>query len=390
MTETPKMNLSISKGRLLSDFRRIDRLMQDYRGYLATAEQGEGWEQDAVRILRHLQLQLYQANVSLGTFELVRALLKEMLVSIPAETLKFDSESGPEGDDPGPGVPGEAPREAPEVTGARPTPEQLISWIAGLVKTAPLELQEKLRKVLAGIHELFDQMQVENAEGVDTAMTQIHHLTTNIQTKSLVREIALITREVFESLKIVSDEVPIDSLAETSGGISEAVKRLHQVVSRLDDSTVECIDILEKITETGDETKESMNAAIEILQDAQHRLMRLKMEQPELEAPLTALQNRISDEVGAQVMGLLHQTTINQEIYIELISNQSFHELSARTLKKVIAFVETLEKQLLDMLVAFRPDVARVSMEKKDSDAREDTEIQTQSDVDNLLSELGF
>lgn len=237
-------------------------------------------------------------------------------------------------------------------------------------------------------------MLVESVEGVNSSMTRIHHLTTNLQTRSVVREIALITREVFENLKIVSDEVPIDTLAETSGGISEAVKRLHQVVSRLDNSTIECIEILEKINDTENETKESMNAVIEILQDAQHQLMLIKMEHPELEGPLTALQNRICDEVGGQVMGMLAQSGINQEIYIELISNQSFHELSARTLKKVIAFVETLEKQLLDMLMAFRPDLVMGSVADQDGGASIDgggeTEPQTQEDVDKLFGEMGL
>ena len=389
----PKMNLSISKRQLMSDFRKIDQLIQDYRGYLATAEQGKGWEQDAVRILRHLQLRLYQANVSLGTFELARVLLNQILVSIPTEKLKFDVVTEPDGDDTEPEVPGQAPPDQTEATYV-PSPEQIISWVAGLVKKAPLDLQEKLRKLLAGIHELFDQMQVEKAEGVDSAMTQIHQLTTNVQTRTLVREIALITRGVFENLKIVSDEIPIDSLAETSGGISEAVRRLHQVVSRLDDSTIECIDILEKINETEDETKKSMKGVIGILQEAQHRLMLIKMEHPELEGPLTSLQKRICDDVGAQVMGLLEQSRMNQEIYIDLISNQSFHELSARTLKKVIAFVESLEKQLLDMLGAFRPDVVNVSVDEQDSaapiDVQEETETQTQADVDRMLAELGI
>lgn len=391
MTEMPKMNLSIDKRQLLSDFRQIDRLLQDYRGYLATAEQGEGWEQDAVRILRHLQLQLYQAKVSLSTFELVRALLKQILLSIPSEKIKFQMVSEQDGDQPEPEGPGGTPPEQPEAAHA-PSPEQVISWIAGLVKTAPLDLQEKMRKLLVEIQDLFDQMQVESAEGVDSAMTRIHQLTTNVQTRALVQEIALITREVFENLKIVSDEVPIDALAETSGGISKAVKRLHQVVSRLDVSAIEYIDILEKINETGDEIKDSMKAVIGILQDSQQRLMLIKMEHPELEGPLTALQNRICDEVGAQVMGLLEQTGINQEIYLELISNQSFHELSARTLKKVIAFVETLEKQLFDMLVAFRPNEVNVMVDEKDSaaSAEAEEETQTQAEVDNLLAELGL
>ena len=387
------MNLSISKQQLLSEFRQIDRLMQDYHGYLATSEQGEGWEHEAVRVLRHLQLHLYQANASLGTFELVHALLRKFLVPMPAEKFKFNIGPDQDGNDPEPEVAGGGTGEPPETTTA-PSPEEILSWIARLVKTAPLHLQEKLRKLLAGIHELFDQMQVDSAEGVNSSMTRIHQLTTNMQTRSVVREIALITREVFENLKIVSDEIPLDSLAETSGGISEAVKRLHQVVSRLDNSTIECIEILEKINETENETKESMSEVIGILQDAQHQLMLIKTEHPELEGPLTALQDRISDEVGGQVMGMLEQSRINQEIYIELISNQSFHELSARTLKKVIAFVETLEKQLLDMLVAFRPGMVSVSVADQDGaapiDGGGEAEPQTQEDVDKLLGELGF
>lgn len=393
MTETSKMNLSISKRQLLSEFRQIDRLIQDYRGYLATSEPVDGWEQEAVRILRHLQLHLYRANASLGTFELVRALLRKILEPIPAENFKFKIEPELNGDDPEAEVAGGALGDPPEATAA-PSPEEILSWIAGLVKTAPLHLQEKLRNLLAGIHELFDQMQSESQEEVNASITQIHRLTTNTQTRSVVREIALITREVFENLKIVSDEIPIDSLAETSGGISEAVKGLHQVVSRLDNSTIECIEILEKISITGDETKESMEEVIENLQEAQHRLMLIRMEHPELEEPLTALQNRICDEVGGLVMGLLEQTRINQEIYIELISNQSFHELTARTLKKVIAFVETLEKQLFDMLMAFRPDGVNVSAANRDGDApingEEEAEPQSQADVDKLLEEMGF
>ena len=79
MTETPKLNLSISKQLLLSEFGQIDQLLQDYRDHLVTAEKGEGWEHDAVRFLRHLQNQLYQAKVSLSSFELVSVLLKRML-----------------------------------------------------------------------------------------------------------------------------------------------------------------------------------------------------------------------------------------------------------------------------------------------------------------------
>ena len=139
MTEMPKMNLSIDKRQLLSDFRQIDQLLQDYRGYLATAEQGEGWEQDAVRILRHLQLQLYQAKVSLSTFELVCALLKQILLSIPSEKIKFQMVSEQDGDQPEPEGPGGTPREHPEAANA-PRPEQSISCIAGWVKTGPMML----------------------------------------------------------------------------------------------------------------------------------------------------------------------------------------------------------------------------------------------------------
>ena len=58
----------------------------------------------------------------------------------------------------------------------------------------------------------------------------------------------------------------------------------------------------------------------------------------------------------------------------------------------MIAFVETLEKQLFDMLVAFRPNEVNVMVDEKDSAASDEAEeeTQTQAEVDNLLAELGL
>jgi chemotaxis regulatin CheY-phosphate phosphatase CheZ len=125
--------------------------------------------------------------------------------------------------------------------------------------------------------------------------------------------------------------------------------------------------------------------------------MWLKIEHPGMEGTLTRLQARLSDEVGGPVMTLRHHVQRNVDTYMELISNQSFQELTSRTLKKIIAFVESLEVQLFELLTRFLP-MLRPNGEEGESAASlagetappEASAARTQDEVDKLLGDLGF
>ena len=390
MTDAAKMKVTMEKKRLLSDFERLHQMMGDYEQMLASGEVGSPWHDEAVRVLRSQRISLYQARISMSTVELVCALLRQILAAIPVEQFNFrmpgaESRAVPEK---------KSPHPQDDVADLPPSPDKMIAWLTWLSRTAPMETQEKIRLVFAGLKEFFARVSEGDREGIDNALNRIHLSTTNEQTKAMVREIALITRDVFEALKIVSDELPLGSLAESSEGISQTVNRLHSVVARLDEATMQNLEDLEQVNKKTTEHGQLLTSVQEALQEAQNRLGALRETRPELGEVLAALEARLGEEAGADVRDLHRQGENNSEIYMELISNQGFHELSARTLKKVITFVEMLEGQLIEILKTFRPGLAKTAIESGDAgrlaSLEMEGEAQSQADVDRLLDEMGF
>jgi len=216
--------------------------------------------------------------------------------------------------------------------------------------------------------------------------------TSNAQSRNLLRELATITRDVYNALNSVSAELPLDRLTESSGGITEAVQRLNSVVSRLDDAATQNLDHLERVNLIAMTEEGKLDGVVESLRSAQKRLTQIKEEHPDLEGALTALQDRLSDEVGAPAMTLRHHMSRAGEQHLELISNQSFQELTGRTLKKIIEFVQTIEADLYDILRQFRPgsvpERTRPVSEAGPNEGGGST--QSQEDVDKLLEDLGF
>ena len=98
---------------------------------------------------------------------------------------------------------------------------------------------------------------------------------------------------------------------------------------------------------------------------------------------------RLSDEVGAQAMALRYQAERNAETYAVLVSNLSFHDLASQTLHKIITFVESLERQLYELLQTYRP-VLELEHPLAAPPAAPEGKEATQDEVDRLLGELGF
>jgi chemotaxis protein CheZ len=228
-------------------------------------------------------------------------------------------------------------------------------------------------------------------------VARINAATANVQSRSLLREIAIITRDVYNTLQSVSEELALDALSDSSGGITEAVQRLNSVVARLDDAATQNLDSLERVNAICRAEAARFGGVIRSLRDAQKRLMQIKVQHPALEAGLTALQARLSDEVGAPVMTLQHDMGLAIDQHLELISNQSFQELTGRTLRRIIAFVETLEADLFNLLNQYRPadrtprpDSRPLQGPAGQAAPPGEERSQTQHDVDQLLGELGF
>lgn len=390
MTAGDRHTVVVDRHRLHAEFRHLRRALEDYGRFLADVNGDEAWPARAVPHLRAQHLALLQARVSLGSVELACALLRDVLGRLHLEQLRFRPHGGNGTTEP-----------SPAAGGAPGAPAPLETLVAGLQRasaTAPLELQERLQRLLACIVEFFSALGEESGERVEGALARVNLATANAQSRNLLREIAIVTRDIYTALQSVSEELPLDLLSESSGGISEAVQRLNSVVVRLDEAATQNLDHLEQVNRICDEEGESLRGVVEALRAGQRRLMELKAEHPALEAALSGVQARLSDEVGGPVMTLRHQLARAQEQHLQLISNQSFQELTGRTLKKIIDFVQALESQLYEILRQYRPagvappepgdhapTEATAAAESSGSGAS-----QSQDDVDKLLGELGF
>ncbi|HKI97978.1 MAG TPA: protein phosphatase CheZ [bacterium] len=396
MTVECRNRLVVDKEQLRSEFHRLQRALGEYRTFLAAVDSGEGgsetWPSEAVAVLRSQQLALLRARVSLGSGELALALLQQVLERVAVSALRFrprrDVATGN----------GHVHSEA-VAAATHPAPPELGELLAVLhaaAETAPLELQDKLRRALAGVQDFFAALADQQAEQLDAAISRINLATANVETRNLLREIAIVTRDVYRTLQSVSEELPLDALSQSSGGITEAVRRLNSVVVRLDDAATQNLDHLEALGRITTAETAAMGEATQSLRAAQKRLMELKARHPDLEERLTAIQQRLADEVGGPVMTLRHQLGLGAEHHMELISNQGFQELTGRTLKKIIEFVESLEGELYDLLKQYRP-AGESAAPPADVPAQTDVGApapaagtQTQDDVDKLLGELGF
>ena len=96
---------------------------------------------------------------------------------------------------------------------------------------------------------------------------------------------------------------------------------------------------------------------------------------------------------------------VEEAVYLKIMENQSFQDLSGQTLKKIIAFIEKLEFTLLNLLNKYSGvGIEKKSQPKEDLKSKEVSEgmevalegpqdhvsATSQNDVDDLLSQYGF
>ncbi len=128
MTGEGKIKLVRDKNQLLADFEKFNSLVQEYARYLKGTDEGDGWQQGALDLLRYQQMALHHARASLGSVELVCALLRRVVSGLSLERFNFKGISYPEAGEQPPG-PAEA---GDDVDNA--DLEQLIAWISNMVR----------------------------------------------------------------------------------------------------------------------------------------------------------------------------------------------------------------------------------------------------------------
>jgi len=167
----------------------------------------------------------------------------------------------------------------------------------------------------------------------------------------LFKEVGKITRRLHDSVRSFRDAVDPRLKDITQGEVPNAVDRLQYVIEKTEEAANKTMAVVEKYVLRMDE----LSSHIRKVQGP-----------PETVEFLKQFKNGLEDDLT------------------EVLTTQSFQDLTGQTIKKVITLVNDVESELVRLIASFgvkiEPGAAKPDAAEKVS----------QSDVDDLLKELGF
>lgn len=204
-----------------------------------------------------------------------------------------------------------------------------------------LEIFDDIMKFMAAAAE----HRYDEADGIIMALAQRGQ-------GGLLQEVGRITRRLHDSLKGFSRAVD-QKLAEASKvDMAGAVDMLQFVITRTDDAAHRTMALVEKRMLGLDELADHIRKIKEPAESAVY---------------LKNFKNSLEDDLT------------------EIITTQSFQDLTGQTIKKVIELVGDMERELVGLLATFGMKTAKAAGGEAAAPPRVN-----QADVDALLAELGF
>jgi chemotaxis protein CheZ len=170
--------------------------------------------------------------------------------------------------------------------------------------------------------------------------------------EGLFKEVGKVTRRLHDSLKSFKEAIDPKISSLVSNEVPSAVDRLQYCVRKTEEAANKTMAIVERHLLQMDE----LAAQIRKLQGPDDAVKYIK-----------DFKNRLEDDLT------------------EIITTQSFQDITGQTINKVIHLVGEIEKELVGMVAAFG---LKVDMAAKESE--EIREKVSQAGVDDLLKEFGF
>jgi chemotaxis protein CheZ len=211
-----------------------------------------------------------------------------------------------------------------------------------------MDANDPNHRVLEPLLEFMEAMAGKNYEKADAVVERL----VKTSSEGLFKEVGKVTRRLHDSLKTFKEAIDpkISSLA--SSAVPIAIDRLQFVIDKTEEAASKTMGIVEKHLLGMDD----LAAQIRKLQAPDDAVAYLKKFKNTLEDDLT-----------------------------EIITTQSFQDITGQTIKKVILLVEEIEKELVGMVATFG-----LKIDLGNKTKAEVLETVSQSDVDDLLKEFGF
>ena len=169
----------------------------------------------------------------------------------------------------------------------------------------------------------------------------------------LYKEVGKVTRKLHDALKAFHDSIDPRLKDLATNDMPNAKDKLEFVIRSTEEAANKTMGIVEKYITSMD----TLSAHIGKLQKPAESVQYLKHFQAELDADMNAV-----------------------------LMTQSFQDLTGQTIKKVIALVSNLERELVELIATFGVKLESAS----ETPETVVSEKVSQSDVDDLLKEFGF
>ena len=254
--------------------------------------------------------------------------------------------------------------------------------------------QDGQAQLLTAAHSLFKAVLRQDWTDVTLMLAHINLTTSTRERHELVRRIAKIARDIYNSLNSFSREISFEGLSSTTEGIPDAVTRLRSVIEHLEQAANANLDALERLSAENQDNMKWVREAIEVGKQCQSEYEQIGAEHPEFAQTLNTVRGLMRDRIEPHLAALQQDYGAIQESILAMIANQGFQDLTGQTLQKVIELVKSLQFELIALLKRYTgdreaPGPAEPS-ESTGAPAAPAPEKQSQEDVDKLLTELGF
>ncbi|OEE61044.1 protein phosphatase [Enterovibrio norvegicus FF-33] len=235
--------------------------------------------------------------------------------------------------------------------------------------------------------ELVSLLEEGNQEGANELLAKL----TGDPRNPLFNEVGKLTRQLHDSLSNFRLDPRVNDLATSE--IPDAKDRLNFV--------------MEKTEIAANRTMDAVEATLPIADNLQDCLSQVRPQWNNLMGGRIDLLN--FKELCHQIDGLLTQvegdTTKLHSQLTEILMAQDFQDITGQVIRRVIDLVQEVEKQLVEILTAFGLDDEQEQIEPEtvqqsgieaegpvvtEEQRQEKNVMQSQDDVDDLLSSLGF
>ncbi|MDD1783251.1 protein phosphatase CheZ [Enterovibrio sp. ZSDZ35] len=232
--------------------------------------------------------------------------------------------------------------------------------------------------------ELVSLLEEGNQDSADELLVKI----TSDSRNPLFNEVGKLTRQLHDSLANFRLDPRVSDLATSE--IPDAKDRLNFV--------------MEKTELAANRTMDAVEATLPIADNLQECLAQVRPQWNSLMGGKIDIESfkqlcHLIDELLTQVEG---DTTKLQGQLTEILMAQDFQDLTGQVIRRVIELVQEVEKQLVEILTAFGLDEDQQQETEQltgieaegpvvNEQQRQEKEVmQSQDDVDDLLSSLGF